>query len=429
MATNSNSKIKKLEEILAKFKRVEIGEHKYSELCCILNEEELEHGSKKRKTQLKHWKQYMDIEYLPKTDTWLVKEVYEEKLLEKISSSQYYERMCYILYLYLYQKYEDEKERGVDNNVSVPISLSGAELYKLFGLVNDRYCLKYEYEPITKYKKPTKDVYYRFVDKMPTMYSEFVTSVSAFSKTIVDNCLQSLRDKRLINYYTKYEVYTADKQKIVLSEEQTNLLTKIERKALDDVYDDLSWHMTINKDKQQFGMQDIYFYGKMDSFKEKVCSYWEIEDESKGAGFPIKWYRCVYYINAIQGYFERYINTIIKNDVEYAKYCLKKYQLEINDISFEKLNTKKKQEGLNRFLGTVESVEKSKNKKGYASPKNIKMYNELLAQYYLYNCGRLIRELDEVKDEKFINKRAAATAYLQAYDDMLNTMVKRPKNT
>lgn len=57
------------------------------------------------------------------------------------------------------------------------------------------------------------------------------------------------------------------------------------------------------------------------------------------------------------------------------------------------------------------------------------MYNELLAQYYLYNCGRLIRELDEVKDEKFINKRAAATAYLQAYDDMLNTMVKRPKNT
>ena len=97
MATNSNSKIKKLEEILAKFKRVEIGEHKYSELCCILNEEELEHGSKKRKTQLKHWKQYMDIEYLPKTDTWLVKEVYEEKLLEKISSSQYYERMCYIL--------------------------------------------------------------------------------------------------------------------------------------------------------------------------------------------------------------------------------------------------------------------------------------------------------------------------------------------
>ena len=62
MTSNSNNKLRKLEETLVKFKRVEVGEYKYSELCSILEEDELEHGSKKRKTQLKHWKQYMNIE-------------------------------------------------------------------------------------------------------------------------------------------------------------------------------------------------------------------------------------------------------------------------------------------------------------------------------------------------------------------------------
>ena len=76
-----------------RYKKIEKGEHKYSELCRLLGEKEIDHGTQKRKTQLKHWKQYMDIEYLPKNDTWLVREIYEEKLLEKISSSQYYERM------------------------------------------------------------------------------------------------------------------------------------------------------------------------------------------------------------------------------------------------------------------------------------------------------------------------------------------------
>lgn len=426
--TSTNNKIRKLEEALMKFKQVEVGEYKYSELCSILNEEELEHGSKKRKTQLKHWKQYMNIEYIPKTDTWIVKEVYEEKLLEKISSSQYYERMCYILYLYLYQKYEQEKSLGVKNDVSVPISLSGTELYKLFGLVNDMYSVKYYYSKDETKKRPT-DAYYTIVYHAPTVYQQFLETVGSFSKTILNNCLQSLRDKRLINYYIKYEVYTEDKKRIILTEEQTNLLTKIERKALDDVYDDLRWHQEMKKDKQQFGMQDIYFYGKMDSFKDKVCFYWESESKEKGAGFPIKWYRCIYYINAIQGYFERYINTVIKNDVKYAEYCLQKYQAEINDISFRKLDTTKKEEGLKRFLGTIDSVEKYKDKKAYASPRNVKIYNELFAQYYIFTTNRYVDKPKYKEKQKFNSKSDAAKAYLTVYDRMLNTMVKRPKNS
>lgn len=428
MTSNSNNKLRKLEETLVKFKRVEVGEYKYSELCSILEEDELEHGSKKRKTQLKHWKQYMNIEYIPKTDTWIVKEIYEEKLLEKISSSQYYERMCYILYLYLYQKYEREKSFGVDNDVSVPISLSGTELYKLFGLVNDMYGIKYDYARNTNEKRPT-DAYYMFIQRMPTMYQQFLETVSSFSKTILNNCLQSLRDKRLINYYIKYEACTALGELIVLTEEQTNLLTKIERKALDDVYDDLSCHQEMKKSKQQFGMQDIYFYGKMDSFKDKVCFYWESESEEKGAGFPIKWYRCIYYINAIQGYFERYINTVIKNDVKYAEYYLQKYQSEINDISFQKLDTIKKKECLNRFMSTIDAVEKNKDKKSYVSSRNIKLYNELFTQYYFFNTNRLIEKPKDEENQKFNNKGDAVKAYLIAYDKMLNTMVKRPKNT
>lgn len=426
--TSTNNKIRKLEETLMKFKQVEVGEYKYSELCSVLNEEELEHGSKKRKTQLKHWKQYMNIEYIPRTDTWVVKEIYEEKLLEKISSSQYYERMCYILYLYLYQKYEQEKSYGVKNDVSVPISLSGTELYKLFGLVNNMYGVKYDY-PKDEYKKRPTDVYYMFIQHTPTMYQQFLETVGSFSKTILNNCLQSLRDKRLINYYIKYEVYTEDKKKIILTEEQTNLLTKIERKALDDVYDDLRWHQEMEKDKQQFGMQDIYIYGKMDSFREKVCFYWEAESKEKGAGFPIKWYRCIYYINAIQGYFERYINTVIKNDVEYAKYCLQKYQSEINNISFQKLDTTKKEEGLKRFLNTIDSVERHKDKKTYASPRNVRIYNELFAQYYLFNTNLYIEQPKDKEKQKFNSKRDAAKAYLTVYDRMLNTMIKLPKNT
>lgn len=427
MSNNSTDKIKKLEETLEKFKQVKTGEYKYSELCSVLNEDELEHGSKKRKTQLKHWKEYMSIEYIPKTNTWLVKEIYEEKLLEKISSSQYYERMCYILYLYLYQKYENEKSHGVDNDVSIPISLSGTELYKLFGLVNDRYNIKYDYRKDSNVKGPT-DVYLQFIQHTPTMYQDFLASVSSFSKTIVNNCLQSLRDKRLINYYTKYEVYTNDGKMIVLTEQQTNLLTKLERKSLDDIYNEIVFTKGIKKSKQQFGMQDVYIYGVLDSFKENVKKYWAAESKENGAGFPIKWYRCIYYINAIQGYFERYINTVIKNDVKYAEYCLQKYQSELNDISFTKLDTTKKKEGLNRFIGTVAAIEKDRSKRGYVSPKNIKLYNELFTQYYFFNTKTVEKPRDE-ENKRFNNRKDAAAAYLTVYDNMLNTMVKRPKNT
>ena len=40
MTSNSNNKLRKLEETLVKFKRVEVGEYKYSELCSILEEDE-----------------------------------------------------------------------------------------------------------------------------------------------------------------------------------------------------------------------------------------------------------------------------------------------------------------------------------------------------------------------------------------------------
>ena len=185
----------------------------------------------------------------------------------------------------------------------------------------------------------------------------------------------------------------------------------------------------MKKSKQQFGMQDIYFYGKMDSFKDKVCFYWESESEEKGAGFPIKWYRCIYYINAIQGYFERYINTVIKNDVKYAEYYLQKYQSEINDISFQKLDTIKKKECINRIMSTIDAVEKNKDKKSYVSSRNIKLYNELFTQYYFFNTNRLIEKPKDEENQKFNNKGDAAKAYLIAYDKMLNIMVKRPKNT
>lgn len=159
MANSSESKIKKIEETLLRYKKVEKGEYKYFELCRLLGEKEIPHGTQKRKTQLKHWKQYMDIEYLPKNDIWLVKEIYEEKLLEKISSSQYYERMCCVLFIYLYQKYEVNKNANPNNNISVQLTLTGNELYKLFGLVNDRWGILYNnYEP-TKLKEEIVDRY------------------------------------------------------------------------------------------------------------------------------------------------------------------------------------------------------------------------------------------------------------------------------
>ena len=115
--------------------------------------------------------------------------------------------------------------------------------------------------------------------------------------------------------------------------------------------------------------------------------------------------------------------------MKYAEYYLQKYQSEINDISFQKLDTIKKKECLNRFMNTIDAVEKSKDKKSYVSSRNIKLYNELFTQYYFFNTNRLIEKPKDEENQKFNNKGDAAKAYLIAYDKMLNTMVKRPKNT
>ena len=64
MPNNSDNKTRKLEETLLKYKRVTKGEHKYSELCEILREKELPHGTQKRKTQLKQ--KIFIIKCLPK---------------------------------------------------------------------------------------------------------------------------------------------------------------------------------------------------------------------------------------------------------------------------------------------------------------------------------------------------------------------------
>lgn len=417
MPNNSDNKTRKLEETLLKYKRVTKGEHKYSELCEILREKELPHGTQKRKTQLKHWKQYMDIEYLPKTDTWLVKEIYEEKLLEKISSSQYYERMCYILFIYLYQKYEIYKDADPKNNVSVEVTLTGSELYKLFGLVNDKWGVLYEDHEETPLKT-------KIVDRYPNTYSQFVSMVATFSKTILDNCLKSLRDKRLINYYTKYQVRTMDGEIITLNEKQADLLTKVERKVLDDMYDDIwDWKEGMWKEKSKFGMQDVCARNQLENFRSKVCFYWELEKKEDGGGFPIKWYRCVYTIHAIRGYFERYIKEVIRNDIEYAEWCLSKYKQEINDLAVERLADKKKQQAVDKFAESIPIVEAAKDRGDIFAPtKNIRIYNELLSHYHLIKFGEFV---EFKKYEKFPNKETAIKTYKDIYNKMLAETVKR----
>lgn len=420
MAINSEGKIKKLEEELLRYKKIEKGEHKYSELCKLLGEKEIPHGTQKRKTQLKHWKQYMDIEYLSKNDTWLVKEIYEEKLLEKISSSQYYERMCYILFIYLYQKYEANKNADPENNVSVQLTLSGSELYKLFGLVNDRWGVLYNNYVPTKFNN-------EIVERYPNTYSEFVGMVATFSKTILDNCLKSLRDKRLINYYVKYQVCTGDKKIITLDEKQTDLLTKVERKILDEMYDEIyNWGIPDEdkwKERSRFGMQDVCARNKLDDFRNRVCFQWQLEEQSEGGGFEIKWYRCVYTINAIKGYFERYINDVIKNDIEYAQLCLERYKKEINDLSIEKLSGNKKEKAVRKFAESIPFVEKAKDNGDIFTPtKSIRVYNEMLSYYHLMKFGELI---EFKRYEKFPDTSTAIKTYTEIYNKMLGETVKR----
>lgn len=419
MANSSESKIKKIEETLLRYKKVEKGEYKYFELCRLLGEKEIPHGTQKRKTQLKHWKQYMDIEYLPKNDTWLVKEIYEEKLLEKISSSQYYERMCCVLFIYLYQKYEVNKNANPNNNISVQLTLTGNELYKLFGLVNDRWGILYNnYEP-TKLKE-------EIVDRYPNTYSEFVGMVAIFSKTILDNCLKSLREKRLINYYVKYQICTRNKKIITLNEEQTNLLTKVERKILDEMYDEIyGWNIGDKKwkERSQFGIQDICARNKLEDFRKRVCTRWKFEDKDKGGGLDIKWYRCVYTINAIKGYFERYINDVVKNDLEYAEWCLEKYKKELNDLSIKKLMGQKKDKAVEKFKENIPLVEKAKDGGEIFIPsKSIKIYNEMLTYYHLVKFGELI---DNTENEKFPDPNTAVKTYKEVYNKMLSEIVKR----
>ena len=401
MPNNSDNKTRKLEETLLKYKRVTKGEHKYSELCEMLREKELPHGTQKRKTQLKHWKQYMDIEYLPKTD----------------SSSQYYERMCYILFIYLYQKYEIYKDADPKNNVSVEVTLTGSELYKLFGLVNDKWGVLYEDHEETPLKT-------KIVDRYPNTYSQFVSMVATFSKTIFDNCLKSLRDKRLINYYTKYQVRTIDGEIITLNEKQADLLTKVERKVLDDMYDDIwDWKEGTWKEKSKFGMQDVCARNQLENFRSKVCFYWELENKEDGGGFPIKWYRCVYTIHAIKGYFERYIKEVIRNDIEYAEWCLAKYKQEINDLAVERLADKKKQQAVDKFAESIPIVEAAKDRGDIFAPtKNIRIYNELLSHYHLIKFGEFV---EFKKYEKFPNKETAIKTYKDIYNKMLAETVKR----
>lgn len=376
------------------------GKYKYSDLCHILQEQQLR-GNQKQ-AQINRWQcQYLLDKDPSDPRTFILKEIYDTPLepMTKGRKSEYFQ---YIRDIIVLMCYTDRRNMSSQYSDYYQFQASKTQLYKLFGFFNQRF-LEVCYGKDKNLDK----------SKYEAIYKQFENEVFSKSYDILESVRKKLKNEQLIDSHDTVEVLIRDEHgeeywKQLSEKEQADLMT-IKKEVLEE--------MEIKS------LSQVYFSGKFQRFHSRVL---EIIREK---------YDWLYYREAISFW-------VIKDAVnKEAKQILGKYgydaeedvvnkkALKLNEkmMSFLKSRTENDSyallnEGQTKYLEKIK-----KNPSDWLYDQCVDIMAELMG--VVDNKDRI--QLSDVRFQMMFGYNGALDCYIEEYKkiraELIDELIKLPE--
>ena len=223
------------------------GKYKYSDLCHILQEQQLR-GNQKQ-AQISRWQcQYLFEKDPADPRTFILKEIYNTPLepMTKGRKSEYFQ---YIRDIIVLMCYTDRHNMNSQHSDYYQFQASKTQLYKLFGFFNQRF-LEVCYGRDKNLDK----------SKYEAIYKQFENEVFSKSYDILESVRKKLKNEQLIDSHDTVEVLIRDEH----GEEYWKQLSEKEQADLMTVKKEVLEEMEIKS------LSQVYFSGKFQRFHSKV---------------------------------------------------------------------------------------------------------------------------------------------------------------
>ena len=223
------------------------GKYKYSDLCHILQEQQLR-GNQKQ-AQINRWQcQYLFEKDPADPRTFILKEIYNTPLepMTKGRKSEYFQ---YIRDIIVLMCYTDRHNMSSQNSDYYQFQASKTQLYKLFGFFNQRF-LEVCYGKDKNLDK----------SKYEAIYKQFENEVFSKSYDILESVRKKLKNEQLIDSHDTVEVLIRNEN----GEEYWKQLSEKEQADLMTVKKEVLEEMEIKS------LSQVYFSGKFQRFHGRV---------------------------------------------------------------------------------------------------------------------------------------------------------------
>lgn len=223
------------------------GKYKYSDLCHILQEQQLR-GNQKQ-AQINRWqRQYLFDKDPSDPRTFILKEIYDTPLepMTKGRKSEYFQ---YIRDIIVLMCYTDRHNMSSQYSDYYQFQASKTQLYKLFGFFNQRF-LEVCYGKDKNLDK----------SKYEAIYKQFENEVFSKSYDILESVRKKLKNEQLIDSHDTVEVLIRDEH----GEEYWKQLSEKEQADLMTVKKEVLEEMEIKS------LSQVYFSGKFQRFHGRV---------------------------------------------------------------------------------------------------------------------------------------------------------------
>ena len=223
------------------------GKYKYSDLCHILQEQQLR-GNQKQ-AQISRWQcQYLFEKDPSDPRTFILKEIYNTPLepMTKGRKSEYFQ---YIRDIIVLMCYTDRHNMSSQNSDYYQFQASKTQLYKLFGFFNQRF-LEVCYGKDKNLDK----------SKYEAIYKQFENEVFSKSYDILESVRKKLKNEQLIDSHDTVEVLIRNEN----GEEYWKQLSEKEQADLMTVKKEVLEEMEIKS------LSQVYFSGKFQRFHGRV---------------------------------------------------------------------------------------------------------------------------------------------------------------
>ena len=376
------------------------GKYKYSDLCHILQEQQLK-GNQKQ-AQISRWQRQYLLDKDPSDPrTFILKEIYDTPLepMTKGRKSEYFQ---YIRDIIVLMCYTDRRNMNSQYSDYYQFQASKTQLYKLFGFFNQRF-LEVCYGRDKNLDK----------SKYEAIYKQFENEVFSKSYDILESVRKKLKNEQLIDSHDTVEVLIRDEH----GEEYWKQLSEKEQADLMTVKKEVLEEMEIKS------LSQVYFSGKFQRFHGRVL---EIIREK---------YDWLYYREAISFWvIKEAVNKEVKQILEKYGYdaeedVVNKKALKLNEkmMSFLKSRTENDScallnEGQTKYLEKIK-----KNPSDWLYDQCVDIMAELMG--VVDNKDRI--QLSDVRFQMMFGYKGDLDCYIDEYrkirTELIDELIKLPE--